>query len=189
MLNIASGVANNGLFNWTVLAGITPGNNYFIRITRADLPGSPGLSLAPFTIAAATTAYYINDGTVQPGDWTMAPGDDNNDGLTPLTPKATINGLLTAYPNLGMGKVIMIDAGTYNLTSNIILTAINSGLTFEGFSDPNNPSHTAVLNRGNTNSGSDVFDLTAATGSTLDHLGITGGYLGVNLRTVRTAPG
>ena len=37
----------------------------------------------------------------------------------------------------------------------------------------------AVLNRGNTNSGSDVIDLAGAKNVTLDHLSLTGGYIGL----------
>ena len=161
--------------------GLAAGGNYFIRVARTDAVGGPGLSLAPFNIAPATTVFYVNDGTVQSGDWSTAPGDDSNDGLTPATPKASIAGLLAAYPQLGAGVVIHVDEGNYTLTSNIVLAVIHSGLTIEGFNDPNYPGRIAVLDRGNTNGGSDVFDLTGATGVTLDHLSITGGFFGVNV--------
>ena len=179
ILNIATGVANNGEYDWTVPNGIAAANNYYIRVTRADLPGSPGISLAPFSIAAATTVFYVNNGTVVPGGLATAPGNDANDGLTPATPKATITGLLAAY-TLGAGDIIMVDAGTYILSSNIALPLANSGLTIEGYNNSAYPNLKTVLNRNNTTGGSDVFDLTGATNVTLEYLGITGGYYGVN---------
>ena len=47
------------------------------------------MSNAPVAISSPITAYYVNDGTVSAGDWTTAPGNDANDGLTPTTPKAS----------------------------------------------------------------------------------------------------
>ena len=138
VLTIASGVANSGQFSWSIPGNVTPANDYIIRITRADLPGSPDSSNAPFAIAAPTTVYYVNDGTVQAGDWTTAPGNDANDGLTPATPKASIRAILTAY-QLGSGDVIRVDAGTYDLTTNIVILNDESGATIMGYNDPTFP--------------------------------------------------
>ena len=67
-----------------------PGGNYLIRVTRIDSLLSDQGS-APFSIAPPIHIYYVNDATVNAtGDWTTAPGDDANDGLTPATPKASI---------------------------------------------------------------------------------------------------
>ena len=86
-------------------------------------------------IAAAGTTYYVddnsNDGDVYTPDFT---GNDANDGLTPSTPKLTINSLI-ASTNLLPGDVVLIDTGTYPTNvivgSNVVGTAVNP-IIFQG---------------------------------------------------------
>jgi hypothetical protein len=180
VLTVAAGVANSGQYNWSIPGNLAPASDYLIRVTRADLPGVPGVSTAPFSVAVQTKVYYVNDATVQDGDWTRAAGDDvNNDGLTPDTPKASVGAVLAAY-QLGMGDVIRVDAGTYALTTNVVITGDDAGVSIQGYNDPAHPDRRAVLDRGNTSDGSYVFDVQGAGHVTLDHLGITGGYIGVH---------
>ena len=174
--NIATGVANNGQYLWSIPAGTTPGS-YSIRVTWPNA-GLAGTSLAPFTITAPVHVYYVNDGTVLSGDWTTEPGSDANDGLTPATPKASIQGVLAAY-NLGPGDVIEVDDGTYNLATNILLAVTTPALPSRATTIPRIPTRAAVVSRGNTNSGQYVFQLTGAQNVTLSHLAITGGYEGI----------
>jgi uncharacterized repeat protein (TIGR01451 family) len=184
VLNIAAGVPNTGKFVRSIPDTLTPGTNYQIRVTRDDGSGVSGTSATNFAIAAPVHVYYVNDGNVNAtGDWTTAPGNDANDGLTPATPKATINGVLTAY-HLRPGDVIKVDDGTYPVTANIILDAAFSGVTIEGYNDPAFPTRRALLNRGNTSVGAAVFEIhnPQAVGDfspTLDHLAITGGTDGI----------
>ncbi|HEV3345215.1 MAG TPA: right-handed parallel beta-helix repeat-containing protein, partial [Pirellulales bacterium] len=100
------------------------------------------------------------------------------DGLTPATPKATIQAVLLRY-HPGYGDTIRVDAGTYNLTANIQIPAVDSGVTIVGYNDPAHPTAHAVLDRGNQTDGSDVFELTGGNDVTLDHLGMTDAALGV----------
>ena len=99
------------------------------------------LGLAVFLalgIVAAATTYYIddnsNDGDVYTPDYT---GNDSNDGLSPSSPKLTINNLLAAT-NLLPGDVVLIDTGTY--TDNVVIgvsvngTATNR-IAFQGSPD------------------------------------------------------
>ena len=113
VLQIATGVPNDGTYAWTVPASLTPADNYIIQITRDDGSGVSGES-PQFTIAPPTHVYYVNGPTVTPGGYTTAPGSNANDGLTPATPMASIGDVLHAY-NLGPGDTIMVDAGTYTL--------------------------------------------------------------------------
>ena len=98
--------------------------------------------------------------------------------FTPSTPKASIQAVLQAY-HLNPGDTIEVDAGTYELTTNIILDASESGITIDGYNDPAYPNLQTVLDRGNTSSGSDVLQMAGATGVTLDNLSITGGQYGI----------
>ncbi|NCC93983.1 MAG: hypothetical protein EOM10_11990, partial [Opitutae bacterium] len=77
---------------------------------------------------AAATTYYVddnsNDGDVYTPDYT---GNDSNDGLSPSSPKLTINNLLAAT-NLLPGDVVLIDTGTY--TTNVVIgTNVNGTAT------------------------------------------------------------
>src|SRR5205823_26012 len=129
------------------------------------LPGAPDVSNAPFSVAGKTTIYYVNDATVQGGDWTTAAGDDAHDGLSPATPKASIRALLQAY-DLGTGDVVKVDAGNYALTNNIVVLNDDSGVTIQGYNDVTYPTRRAMLDRGNTAGGSYVFDLQSASSIT-----------------------
>jgi parallel beta-helix repeat protein len=176
VLTIASGLANTGSYAWTVPAGLTPANDYVIRVTREDGSGLFGVS-NPFAIAGRIHDYYVNGPNVTAGGYTTAPGSDSNDGLTPATPMASIQDVLNTY-HLNPGDTILVDAGTYDLGSNLVLAAAQSGIIIQGYTNPNNPGLTTVLNRGNTNSGSYVIELSGATNVTLSNLQLTGGEYG-----------
>ena len=63
--------------------------------------------------AVATAAdYYVNDGSTVGDVYTTAVGSAANDGLTPATPKASLQNLINAY-TLGPGDNIYVDAGSY----------------------------------------------------------------------------
>ena len=176
--SIASGVPNSGQLVWTVPTNLTPGGNYFVRITRNGPPTASGTSAGPFTIQGATHTFYVNDSTVQAGDFTTAPGSDANSGLDPAHPKASIRALLDAY-NLGAGDTIDVDEGTYILSSNIVIPAANSGVTIRGFFDPAHVDRVSIITRNSTGPGAAVFDIEGGQNVTLDHLSITGGDIGI----------
>lgn len=173
--HIAAGAPNSGQFAWTVPDAVTPSSQYLIRVARTD-NGLSDASNAPFTITPPIHTYYVNDDTVNAtGDWTTAPGNDANDGLTPATPKASIRAVLQAY-SPGAGDTILVDAGNYALASNLIIPAANSGVRIEGYHDPAFPSRAAILDRGNQSAGSYTVELQNADDVTLSHLSLTGGY-------------
>lgn len=171
-LNIATGVANTGSYSWTLPVSIAASNGYTIQITRntTSAIGDSG----SFTIASAATQFYVN-GSGTPGVFTTAAGNDANSGLDPAHPKATIQALLAAY-QLGAGDTIFVDEGTYNLSSNLVLTSVNNGLTIDGAGNA-----ATILDRTNTSSTTSyVFDLQVTNGITIENLAITGGYYGIN---------
>jgi parallel beta-helix repeat protein len=176
VLNIAANAAGTGSFLWTVPVGLTPANDYTVRVTANGAGGLSDVSNAPFSIAEQVTVYYVNDNTVDAGDWTNAPGNDLNDGLSPVTPKASIQSLLATY-DFGPGDRIRVDSGTYVLGSDIVITANDAGVTIEGFHDSANPARKTVLNRNAPSR--PAFELQNADGVTLDRLEITGASIGV----------
>ena len=76
---------------------------------------------------------------------------------------------------------IRVDTGTYNLTTNLIVSPDDSGVKIEGYHDAARPERQAIINRGSTNTGSYVVEIAGADDVTLDHLSLTGGQYGVVL--------
>ena len=70
----------------------------------ASAPSVSGLSQT-FTVSGKITDYYVSP-----------TGSDGNNGLSPSTPKASIQGLLAAY-TLGAGDTIFAASGTYTVTT------------------------------------------------------------------------
>ena len=176
---IAVDELNDGHYSWTIPASITPGTSYRARVTRSDDATLTGQSDDPFEITAPIHVYYVNDGTALPGDWTTSPGDDvNNDGLSSDRPMASVSAVLAAY-SLGENDEIWVDNGTYSLTSNLSITPDDSGVTIKGYFEITYPDRRAVLDRGNTSSGSYVVEMGGADQVTLEHLTLTGGYHGL----------
>ena len=167
---IATAAPNSGSFSWSIPTALT-GGNYTIRIIRGDGAGIG--SSSSFALAGTTGTYYVNDGTVQAGDWTTAPGSNSNTGLDPAHPKASIAAILAAY-QLSPGNIIMVDNGTYNLTANVTLPAADSGITIEGFTGT-----LPILNRNNTNPGAYAFGITGATNLTIQNFEIINSYAAV----------
>ncbi len=176
---IASNAPGTGEYIWNIPLSITPASDYLIRVSRNDASALSDTSDAPINITAPISRYYVNDSTVNTDDWTTAPGNDANDGLSPATPKASIAAILAAY-DLGAGDTIIVDAGNYSLSSNIVVTNNDSGVVIEGYHDTAFPDRVAILNRGNTGAGAFVFDLQNADDLTLSYLQIMGGSIGVN---------
>ena len=56
VLNIASAVANNGQFAWTLPNTIAPGSNYLVQVDSDQYAGLAHNSPQPFTIPAPSTS-------------------------------------------------------------------------------------------------------------------------------------
>ncbi len=174
---IAGGVAldrfGRGSFAWN--AGPVAASALIRATGHAGAVTVTDVSNAPFQIANAGTAYYVNDGSLVGNEYTTSAGNNANDGKTAATPMASLAALLRAY-DLDPGDVIHVDTGVYNLATNIVLTAQDSGVTIRG---PVLPTHDAVLNRGNTTTDQRVFSFEGASNVTLEWLNVTGGQHGI----------
>lgn len=126
--------------------------------------------------------FYVNDAAVNPsGDWTTAPGDNAQDGLTPDAPMASIEAVLQAY-ELGPGDLILVDAGNYALSDALVLDAQQSGVTIRGYADAVHLDRAAIIDRGNAAWGNPVIELAGAEGVTIENLTLTGGAYGIYAR-------
>ena len=87
-------------------------------------------SLAVDRSAAAPQIYYVNDASSLKDVYSLAPGNDANDGLTPQTPKASVQSVLNTYA-LGPGNLVLVDTGTYS-GSTIQITAPDKRAAYAG---------------------------------------------------------
>ncbi|RPI48158.1 MAG: hypothetical protein EHM59_01875, partial [Betaproteobacteria bacterium] len=176
-LPVAGGVSLNrygeGSFVWS--AGPVANAALIRASAHAGAVTVQDVSDTAFQIANAGTAYYVNDAASAGDEYTTALGNNGNDGKTAATPMASLAALLRAY-DLDAGDVIHVDTGNYSLATNIVLTAQDSGVTIRG---PVLPGHSAVLDRGNTAGNARVFLFSGASDVALEHLNVTGAYLGI----------
>ena len=80
--------------------------------------------------------YYVNDASLTDNIYTTQPGNTLNDGLSPATPKASVQQILDSYALTG-GDTVLIDAGTYSNTPLTLTTAddgssLNAYVVFKG---------------------------------------------------------
>ena len=162
---LATGVgldsSGNGSLSWTptVENDSTPLPSTLIRVRSDDGQGAMGES-APFLIANGGHDYYVSPG-----------GNDVNSGKSSDQPMADLSALINAY-HPHAGDTIHVAPGTYHLLTDIVLGAQDSGVTIVGPTDPS--AGAAILDRGNTSSSANVFDVVGATDVTLSHLALTG---------------
>ncbi len=160
----------NGSVSWTPNF-TTTGNTALVRVIANGVTGvSQG-----FLVANGGNDYYINSSTSSGGQYTTAPGSDLNSGKSPDAPIADLTALLHSY-SLAPGDVVFIDAGTYQMLTDALIGAANSGVTFQGPT-----TGTATLNRDNVNGY--VFQLNGASNVTITDLTLTGAYCGIVLDT------
>ncbi len=175
---LATGEADDGEFTWNVDPLIFPQTaTYLLRIFATSTPSITDETDGPFNVGPPITVYYVNDTNpdLTDDEYTTAPGNDANDGLTQGAPKASLQSVLAAYV-LGPGDIILVDTGNYAVTTNIIITIDDAGVEIRG---PVESGHTAVLNRGNFTSSARVFELIDADGTIFSNLHITGSNDGI----------
>ena len=106
-----------------------PAGTYYIQVSGVGgATNTYSLSIAP-DAASTTTVYYVNDGSTVDDYYTTAPGNDANAGLTPATPKASVQSVLDTY-TLGPTSLVVIDTGTY--TTPVTITGTEQGAAYAG---------------------------------------------------------
>ena len=132
-----------------------------------------GLSQVDVLGSTATvgTIHYVNGSSTIGDSFTTAVGSDANSGLSPSSPKATLQGVLSdaAHP-LQPGDVIFVDNGAY--TGNIDLSSLPAGVLIYG-----SPTGNSVISGAVTATGGGNF--------TLAGLSFTGGVTLTNTSNVQ----
>ena len=101
----------NFRFHTTTLAN---GSSYRIKISKTGDPGVTDESVDNFEISNSVTgtAYFVNDTDNADDVYCTAIGNDSNDGLSPATPRLTVQTVIDDYV-LGPGDVVYIDTGRW----------------------------------------------------------------------------
>ncbi|NQT20746.1 MAG: right-handed parallel beta-helix repeat-containing protein, partial [Planctomycetes bacterium] len=179
---IASGLSmdwfGRGDLAWNA-APETIGDAALVRATANDGTGPRDVSDELFMIAGDGPDYYINDDIIiDADDWTSVHGSNGNTGKSPDQPMASLAALLSAY-DLDSGDTIYVDNGAYSLVRNVVIAEQDSAVRIEGYHLGAQPARRAILDRGNTSTGSYAVELINADDVTLDHLVIIGAHTGV----------
>lgn len=152
---IVSGLpATQGEYVWDT----TGVDDSFAARWRVVLDSDPSVldeSDDSFAVRNVRQDFFVNNGVLT-NIYTTTLGSPGNDGLTPATPKTSIQGILAAYDTVG-GDTIYVDTGHYDLDSDIRIIwsrggdAVHGPLTIQG--STNAAAGGTVLRRGNIGSG------------------------------------
>lgn len=83
-------------------------------------------SKLPFVVHNTGIAFYVNDDTLDDGDYCTALGRSENDGLSPATPMRWLADVVSTY-HLSAGDVIYVDGGRYQTEDTIQFDELDSG--------------------------------------------------------------
>jgi parallel beta-helix repeat protein len=164
--------SNDNGSTWNVITDSVPAENesylwdttllldwpyYKIRISSNDDANASIESDGWFYVHNGPIHYYVNDDSTDLDEWCTGIGDDANDGLTPATPKATLQSIIDTY-DLEPGDVVHIDTGGYILTTNIEITEFDQGTENVPVIFEASP-YGVVINRNSTAYNNSVFYL------------------------------
>ena len=112
--HLAKVPATNGVWHWDT-TNVPKSVEGKLKLESSD--GQHAESEKPFSVRnpGDKFEFWVNDQTVEKGDYCTAPGDENADGLTPATPMDDLNRLLEKY-KLESGDKVFVDAGEYVVT-------------------------------------------------------------------------
>ena len=133
-------------------------------------------------------AFYVNDASTLNDEWCTAQGDVLNSGLTPASPKVSVQAILDEY-NLEAGDRVRIDTGSYNLSQNTTITSTDGGSALGQVVFEASP-YGVVIDRGSTSGtyvwliNADFISLTTADSTKYPsvpqrYMQVTGGGYGV----------
>lgn len=126
--------------------------SFFSTVLLPYLGGTSGVG------SGGSKTYYVNDGVTNGDVWCKQPGSDANDGFSSSTPVAGVQTILSRY-TLGAGDTVLVDAGYYLLTNNLVLT---NGGTSSNRVTLCGASGATIFNRNNRSLGTRCFELRAS---------------------------
>jgi parallel beta-helix repeat protein len=107
---------NQSSFDWDT-SSLTPGANYTVRLV-SNGSGTNQQIGSIHILANGPADFYVNDANPTNDVYCTALGDENNSGLAPSAPKATLKRLFRDY-KLIAGDRVWIDSGYWRLDSTL----------------------------------------------------------------------
>ncbi|MBN1672443.1 MAG: right-handed parallel beta-helix repeat-containing protein [Kiritimatiellae bacterium] len=169
----------NSMHTWDI-GGLAGSVLYRVRATCNEDAGATDQSAADFRIGATLT-YYVNDGSTANDVYCSAAGNDANSGLSPASPKATVQAVIDSY-DLEPGDVVYVDTGLYVLSADIEIGEEDSGnatnhLRVVGSTHPD----ASVIDR-NDHTSAAGFSILGGDYVSLERFKVTGGDYGVQVQ-------
>lgn len=129
------------------------GFNVWWRVVAEDGSGVADATDRSFAVRNTPQNFYVGDDDIFDNVFCFEPGSAAFDGLTPNTPKASLQQILDQY-DLEGGDVVYVDTGTYSATADVRVIWSRSGspdadVVVQG--NPNSPYATALVRSGPTN--------------------------------------
>lgn len=117
----------NGCLFWTrPEATFNSFNGCWIRVVSDAEPSCSDKAFLPNRSGALPAQFFVNDSSLAGDIWCTTAGSDANDGFSDATPMASIQAVIDRYKP-GLGTTIYVDAGTYLLSSDLILPNTGAG--------------------------------------------------------------
>lgn len=149
---IATGLpTSSGYYEWNTTG--LDGFYVWWRVVAEDGSGVADATDGPFAVRNTPQNFYVGDDDIYDNVYCFEPGSAAFDGLTPNTPKASLQQILDQY-DLEGGDVVYVDTGTYSTNADIRVIWSRSGtpeadVVVQG--NPNSPYATALVRSGPTN--------------------------------------
>jgi hypothetical protein len=185
--NIATGLsATAGSYVWNTM-GFPDSFAARWQVVAEDGSGIFDQTDEDFNLRNYVHAFYVNDADPTDDIYCGSIGSAMNDGLTPLTPRLTLQSVLDTY-DLEGGDVVYLDTGTYPSASDIRIIWSRSGSTNADvvIQGNTNGAHTLLTRTGSTNFPAVALDVKASE-IQIQHLAIRGMDRGILLDTNRNA--
>lgn len=163
-----------GRYDWNT-TGLPAGANYLVRISKTDGSAMDVADSAFEISASGPRIYYVNDTNTLNDVFCTTVGSPGNDGLSPATPKDSIQAILDTYNIVG-GDTIKVDTGNYLLGATIVMTTNDVGTADSPIVITGSTNGT-TLNRQNT--GYNTFYLQGSEHVRFQNLKFTGGSSGL----------
>ena len=183
---VGTGVALNRFgharFDWTPDPAVFADQSVQLRAVD-EATDTAGAASLPIVVANNGRDFFINDGSLENGQFTTAIGDNSNTGKTADSPLASLAYLLEVY-DLEPGDRVFVDAGTYLQTRNAVITADDAGdeMAFVEIIGPDADGAEAIFDRQDPLTGGRYpIHLLGADYVRLSNLTLTGGSTGLYL--------
>jgi Right handed beta helix region/Periplasmic copper-binding protein (NosD) len=176
--NIVTGIAaTNESYIWVpTLAMEYPAVLW--RVVNATNSEASSTNANPFSVRATTNTtftFYVNDASTNGDIYCSAIGSSTNDGVTPATPKRSLQEILDGY-DLEGDDTVYVDTGDYVTNVTTEISSFDSGSAGHPIRIIGSPAG-SLFGRGSTSA--DTLQLTSASYLEFENLQLTSGRYGL----------